>query len=228
MSMKRTRGKRGFAARFRSALGRLLKPHNAFPCVGLVVLGGCLTMIAVPDEPATDKPARAADHSRTELPTIVLDPGHGGRDEGTKWHGVAEKELTLDVAKRTERLLKTAGFETVMTRRSDTFVPLQDRADFGNGHRKSIFVSIHFNSDSTAGGSGIETYFAREKLLPASDWSWIGFFNKGEPVEEDHSESLAGAIQTSLVTRTEAKNRGIHPSNFFVVRRTRCPAVLVE
>src|SRR3954466_10491230 len=154
MRKKRT-PPRSLFGRMRSFFREMLRPGRALPCVGLVVLGGCLTFIITPDEPI----GTTQELEPGEFPLVILDPGHGGRDEGTKWHGVAEKELTLDVAKRTERLLKTAGFETVMTRRSDTFIPLQDRADFGNGHRKSIFVSIHFNSDSTAGGSGIETYF---------------------------------------------------------------------
>jgi N-acetylmuramoyl-L-alanine amidase len=229
MSVKRTRGKRGFAGRVRSALGRLLKPHNAFPCVGLVVLGGCLTMIAVPDEPVTEKAPRTAERSQTGLPTIVIDPGHGGRDEGTKWHGVAEKDMTLDIAGRVETLLKTAGFPTLLTRRDNTYISLEDRVRQANALDDALFVSIHMNSDSSGSAStGVETYYAREKAPPNTEWTWVGFFNKPESVENDTSEVLAGAIQAAITTRTEAKNRGIRSSNYYVVHHTKHPAVLVE
>lgn len=227
MSVKRTRGKRGFAARVRSALGRLFKPHNAFPCVGLVVLGGCLTMIAIPDDPAGDKTTAPAEHNG--LPTIVIDAGHGGRDEGTKWHGVAEKDMTLDIAARVETLLKTAGFPTRLTRRDDTYISLEDRVRQANALDDALFVSIHMNSDNSGSGStGVETYYAREKAPPNTEWTWVGFFNKPESIENDTSEVLAGAIQAAITTRTEAKNRGIRSCNYYVVHHTKHPAVLVE
>ena len=224
MKKKRLPARRGIFAWVKSSLIAMLRPRIALPCVGLVVLGGCLTFIITPDEP--EQPAEEL--APGEFPMVILDPGHGGRDEGTKWHGVTEKDLTLDVATRTERLLKQSGFRTELTRRSDCFVPLPERARLGNSHRNSIFVSIHFNSETTATISGIETHFAREKSVPTPEWSWIGFFNQGQPSVADTSESLAGAIQTSLLLRTEAKNRGIHQNNFYVVHHTRGPAVLVE
>ena len=65
-------------------------------------------------------------------------------------------------------------------------------------------------------------------MPPESAWTWIGFFSKPELPPGDNGEDLAGYIQTSLVTRTDAMNRGIKPRDLFVVRHTRCPAVLVE
>ena len=75
---------------------------------------------------------------------VVLDPGHGGQDSGAMCGGVMEKDLTLDVARRVDRLLDAEGVATLMTRLGDTYVSLADRAAFGNRVRDSIFVSIHF------------------------------------------------------------------------------------
>lgn len=203
------------------------QPRHALPSVGLVVLGGCLTFIITPDDPdATTPPAPP---KRNEFPLVILDPGHGGKDEGTKWRGVAERDLTLDLALRTEKFLKIAGFGTMLTRRDDTYVSLEERTRLANSRRDCVFVSLHFNSDDSGKGSGIETYFPKMKEPLANDWAWVGIFNKTtDRPPTDSSETLAGSIQTSLVTRTEARSRGIHPANFHVIRYTRCPAVLVE
>ncbi len=78
--------------------------------------------------------------------TVVIDPGHGGRDNGAKWGGIAEKDLNLDVARRVEALLKERGIPVVMTRRSDAYVSLDSRAAVANRYKNSLFVSIHFNA----------------------------------------------------------------------------------
>ncbi|HEV7403732.1 MAG TPA: N-acetylmuramoyl-L-alanine amidase [Chthoniobacteraceae bacterium] len=206
--------------------GLILQPRHALPSVGLVVLGGCLTFIITPDDPDAVSPP--APLKRNEFPLVILDPGHGGRDEGTKWRGLAERELTLDLALRVERLLKIAGFRTMLTRHDDTYVSLEERTRLANNQSGALFVSLHFNSDPTGTSSGIETYYAQEKVPIGNDWSWVGIFNKSDPLPPDSSETLAGAIQTALVSRTEAKNRGIHSKNFYVVHHTRCPSVLIE
>ena len=197
--------------------------RNAMPCVGLIVLGGCLTFIVAPDEQPYFENIPAP---RVGFPTIVIDPGHGGNDDGAKGHGLVEKDLTLDVAMRTEALLKQFGFRTVLTRTDDSYVALPERAAIANRIDNAVFVSIHFNH--AYGGTGIETFYATKKIAPESAWTWVGFFNKPAPISEDNGESLAGFIQASMVMRTEANNRGIRGRPLYVVRHTRCPAALVE
>jgi N-acetylmuramoyl-L-alanine amidase len=204
-------------------LCKALQMRNTMPCVGLVVLGGCLTFIVAPDEqPLFESPAVP----RSVFPTVVIDPGHGGRDDGARGNGLVEKELTLDVANRTEALLKQFGFPTVLTRTDDTYVGLPERAAISNRIDNCIFVSIHFNHATS--GTGIETFYASQKVPPESAWTWVGFFNKPQPLTADNGETLAGFIQASMVMRTEATNRGIRGRPLYVVRHTRCPAVLVE
>src|SRR5215475_11136561 len=89
---------------------------------------------------------------------VTLDPGHGGQDSGAMCGGLLEKDLTLDVARRIDRLLDSEGIATLMTRLGDTYVSLADRAAFANRVRNCIFVSIHFNEDNKPVASGVETY----------------------------------------------------------------------
>ncbi len=200
--------------------------EGAIPCVGLVVLGGCLTLIISPDDSST--PLKPSEGGQPGFPTIVIDPGHGGNDDGTKWRGLAEKDLTLDVGMRLDRLLKLAGFPTVMTRTEDVYIPLSDRVNVANQFEDAVFVSVHFNSDRDAASSGVQTHFAKKKELPGPEWNWVGLFAKDRPDTPDTSEELAADVETNLVSRTEARNRGIHANDFYVVHHTRCPAVLVE
>ena len=197
------------------------------PCVGLVVLAGCLTFIVAPDEEPTPE-SRLAAALGGALPTVVIDPGHGGNDEGARGRGLKEKELSLDLALRVEKLLGAFSFPTVLTRREDTYVALSERVAIANKIDNAIFVSIHFNQSGDRNATGVETFYATAKVPSESAWTWIGFFSKPDPVSSDNGEDLAGYIQSALASRTDAANRGIKAREFYVVRHTRCPAVLVE
>jgi N-acetylmuramoyl-L-alanine amidase len=193
-----------------------------------MTLAGCLTFLIAPnDDPGAD--ARIAAALNPGLPMVVLDPGHGGRDQGAAANDLVEKDLTLDVAFRAERLLQTYGFKTLMTRKDDTFVSLTDRAEMANKYERSLFVSLHFNKSESPAATGIETYYASQKVLPLPQWTWAGFFTKPENNEiADTGENFAGYVQAALVSRTEGGNRGIKPKALYVVRHTKVPAILVE
>src|SRR5215203_4318355 len=103
-----------------------MRMKNAMPCVGLVVLAGCLTFIVAPDEgPTLESKLEAVFNP---FPTVVLDPDHGGKDDWARGNGLVEKELSLDVALRVEKILKPFNFPVVVTRRNDTFISLEERA----------------------------------------------------------------------------------------------------
>ena len=138
---------------------------------------------------------------------VVIDPGHGGNDKGSNWYGVYEKNLTLDLSKRVQRLLKKKGIPTTLTRSSDKYVSLDQRAAIANRKTRFIFVSIHFNGHRNTSYTGIETFY-----YPGS--------SKGR--------RLAGKIQHELGTRILTKNRGIKASRLKVLRLTKGPAVLIE
>jgi len=161
---------------------------------------------------------------------VVLDPGHGGQDSGAMCGGVMEKDLTLDVARRIDRLLDADGIATLMTRLGDTYVSLADRAAFGNRVRDSIFVSIHFNEDNKPVASGVETYYAAHQIASASALaSWLPFLAR-LPSEspKPESQTLASFIQEALVVRTRSVDRGTQIKQFFVIANVSSPAVLIE
>lgn len=138
--------------------------------------------------------------------TVVIDAGHGGFDRGgVPGQRVAEKTVALDVAQRLERALDRQGYHTIMTRDQDVFVPLPQRVAIANSYRNAIFVCIHFNAASRRGANGIETYYYSSESAP-----------------------LAASIHRNLVARTPTENRGVRRRGYYVLRKTRIPAVLVE
>src|ERR1700730_13793616 len=161
---------------------------------------------------------------------VVLDPGHGGQDSGAMCGNVLEKDLTLDVARRVERLLQAQGLATLMTRVGDGYVSLAARAALTNRARDCVFVSIHFNEGNKPVSSGVETYYAMHQTttgLPIV--SWLPFLQRvSSDSPNPESQTLAGLIQDSLVVRTQAPNRGTKAEQFFVIANVRHPAVLVE
>src|SRR5213596_3400862 len=186
----------------------------------------------------TSKPAPTARPRAAQQPSpspkpfavVVLDPGHGGQDSGAMCGGVLEKDLTLDVARRIDRLLNSEGIATLMTRVGDTYVSLGDRAAFANRARKSIFVSIHFNEDNKPVASGVETYYAAHQITAGSFLaSWLPFLWR--PLSDSpnpESQNLAGLIQEALVARTRSIDRGTQGRQFFVIATVTSPAVLIE
>jgi len=144
--------------------------------------------------------------------------------------GVLEKDLTLNVAHRVDRLLEAEGIATVMTRLGDSYVSLAERAAFANRVSDCIFVSIHFNKDNRPVSTGVETYYAAHQITPGSFMtSWLPFLWRALSESPNlESQSLAGFIQEALVARTQALDRGIKAKQFFVIANVTSPAVLVE
>jgi N-acetylmuramoyl-L-alanine amidase len=147
----------------------------------------------------------AKDTVRT-FTTVVVDAGHGGKDNGAfRRYGGAEKVATLDVARRLERKLRESQLRTVMTRSSDEFISLDERVRIENGQKNSIFVSIHFNDSRRRGIHGFETYY-----------------------HSANSREIAQRIQSKLMTIPHSVNRGVKVANFRVLRLAEYPSVLVE
>ena len=173
--------------------------------------------------------AKSSDESKP-FAVVVLDPGHGGQDSGAMCGGVLEKDLTLDVARRVDRLLNSEGIATLMTRVGDTYVSLADRAAFANRVRKCIFVSIHFNEDNKPVASGVETYYAAHQITAGSFLaSWLPFLWR--PLSDSpnlESQNLAALVQEALVARTRSVDRGTQARQFFVIANVTSPAILIE
>ena len=173
---------------------RLLR--RVFPWILTGLLAGCAT---APTGVVTKNTSKT-------FTTVVIDAGHGGKDNGAyRRYGPPEKVVALDVAKRLNRKLHESQINTVMTRSSDVFIPLDERVAIENRQKNTIFVSIHFNDAHRRGIHGFETYYR--------------FSNATE---------LARRIQGKLLTIPHSVNRGVHMADFRVLRLAIYPAVLVE
>jgi N-acetylmuramoyl-L-alanine amidase len=185
-----------------------------------------------------------------KLGRVVLDPGHGGHDEGTRGPtGLTEKEVVLDIAQRLGALLEQRlNTEVVYTRQDDTFIPLEERTAIANEHKADLFLSIHANSSPIKGVSGVESYYlnlttsktaldvaARENATAQSSIFDLQQVLQKIAVKDkiDESREFATRIQTSLFavsakSNPAAKNRGVKRAPFVVLIGASMPSVLAE
>ncbi len=162
--------------------------------------------------------------------TVVLDPGHGGHDNGATSIFGNEKTYTLDVALRARDLLQAAGFKVCMTRSDDTFIPLEERTRIANQYTNALFISIHFNSGGSD-ASGLETYTLAPRGVPsmAADGPSLSDFQPcAGNVCDAENMALATATHAALVYKSQMFDRGIKRARFVVIRDIQIPGVLVE
>jgi N-acetylmuramoyl-L-alanine amidase len=166
--------------------------------------------------------------------TIVIDPGHGGRDTGaTSASGLREKDLTLDLAQRLGSLLEQRlGAHVIYTRATDDFISLERRVAIANESRADFLISIHGNSSSFQSVRGVETYYfqnSQEALLQATDTT--------HQVKQDQNaadaRSFAADVHSALLhglndDKQSTRNRGLKTAPFVVLREAHMPAVLAE
>ncbi len=191
-----------------------------------------------------------ADMSVSRIRTIVVDPGHGGKDPGAAGTtGTKEKNVVLDIAKRLRVLLEEAGFKVIMTRTRDEFVSLAERTVIASRPDVDLFVSIHANSNPSARTRGVEVYYVKtadqqdlnedqrrmnEKAFAKNlnmEYSPLLTGIVAQMMYEHktcESRKLAEEMARGVSRDVSAPNRGARACRFFVVRNTIIPAVLVE
>jgi len=149
-------------------------------------------------------------------PKIVIDAGHGGKDHGALSKSTPvyqEKALNLTTALLLNSFLQKMGYQTILTRGEDFFVPLDLRAAIANSNNAALFVSVHYNSAPSTKAEGVEVYY----------------YNSDDNKERtDASKALAGEVLDRIVESTECKSRGVKHGNFAVIRETTMPAILIE
>lgn len=186
---------------------------------------------------------------RLEVRSIVLDPGHGGADPGATAAGIAEKDVTLDVARRLRDLLVAREISVSLTRESDATLSLKDRVAFANAKKSDLFVSIHVNSlPSVKEKRGVETYFLGTTTDPhvaelagdenrSSGYTMADFRRLLEGVLADsrqgESRKFAESVQGGLVTSLRPvvprlQDRGVRSAPFVVLIATEMPGILAE
>lgn len=196
-----------------------------------------------PGTKATPQPLRA----------IVLDPGHGGHDSGAVGAtGLMEKDLVLDVTRRVKRMVEAElGVRVLLTRDSDTFVPLRDRASFANRERADLFVSIHANAHRQSWTEGVETFFLSGEASDGEARQFAALENSAVQLEKTaargdvdpvkailwdlaqsefqvESSRLAEIVQETMSRSLRIPNRGVKQAGFYVLGGAAMPAILIE
>jgi N-acetylmuramoyl-L-alanine amidase len=214
----------------------------------------------LPDRPAIGSPPAPATANRDGsfslsrqlglgIARIVIDPGHGGQDPGAKSRGLTEAALVLDIALRLEKLLlKERGVEVVLTRRTDTYIPLEERTALANRAEADLFLSIHLNASRSTVARGIETYVlnfatdseaeaiaARENAGSSGQMRQLPDIVRAIALNNkiDESRDFASIVQSSLYERVRridrgARNLGVKQAPFMVLIGATMPSVLAE
>lgn len=178
-----------------------------------------------------DPVLRPAKIAGSPVRTVVIDAGHGGADSGARGPLGQEKDFTLDVALRSRDLFTRAGFNVRMTRSSDVYVPLENRALFASFQPEAVFLSIHFNFGMGPTAEGVETYCLAPRGVPSTNDSGLTFADFQDctgNVRDPENIALATAIHASLITRLVVPDRGVKRARFVVLRNNAIPGVLIE
>ena len=183
--------------------------------------------------------------------TIIIDPGHGGKDPGAVgYRGTKEKDIVLDVSKRLARKIeRNSKTKVILTREEDIFLRLQDRTKFANANEGDLFISIHTNAAEDRRASGFETFLigpnkneaavrvaARENAaLELEGFSGKKLTNEdlikatiAQSAFAAKSEEFASLVQNEIRKRVQSKDRGVKQAGFYVLMGASMPNVLIE
>lgn len=242
-------------------------PERSRPAAPAEVAKSAPVEVARPAPPPaaaeTRKPAPAAERNRqvASLPPasarsavpairkIVLDPGHGGRDPGAIGvDGVAEKDIVLRVARKlAAKLQKDMGIQVILTRKDDSYVPLENRTAIANAEDADLFISLHMNAATTPDARGLETYYldnttdeasirlaSRENGTPRGKISDLQFIlsdmTQNSKLEDSISlaHNLQGSVVNAMSKKMDVRDLGVKKALFYVLVGARMPSVLVE
>ncbi len=183
--------------------------------------------------------------------TIIIDPGHGGKDPGAVgYRGTKEKDIVLDVSKRlAKKIERNSKTKVILTREEDIFLRLQDRTKFANANEGDLFISIHTNAAEDRRASGFETFLigpnkneaavrvaARENAaLELEGFSGKKLTNEdlikatiAQSAFAAKSEEFASLVQNEIRKRVQSKDRGVKQAGFYVLMGASMPNVLIE
>ena len=183
--------------------------------------------------------------------TIIIDPGHGGKDPGAVgYRGTKEKDIVLDVSKRLARKIeRNSKTKVILTREEDIFLRLQDRTKFANANEGDLFISIHTNAAEDRRASGFETFLigpnkneaavrvaARENAaLELEGFSGKKLTNEdlikatiAQSAFAAKSEEFASLVHNEIIKRVQSKDRGLKQAGFYVLMGASMPNVLIE
>ncbi len=185
----------------RQSIALALTANRSLPPVVFPTDG---TVIPVPPTQPGGLPGRITPIGRA---TVVIDPGHGGRDPGAVGRGnIYEKEIVLDISRQVAAILAQNGVSAILTRNRDEEIDLEPRVAIAERANATLFVSIHANAISLdrPDVNGLETYYFESGL------------------------GLANAIHANVLRSASIEDRRVRKARFFLLRKTSMPSVLVE
>ena len=194
------------------------------------VLRGALVYLDEKDfQLVVDPVIRNAPLWKHPVKTILIDPGHGGKDQGAPGvAGLLEKNVTLSIAHKLALKLRQRGFRVFMTRINDRQLTLQQRVDMCGKLRPDLFISVHCNAVGKKTTRGIETYAVTPQgAASTSDAKPVTTASAGNSFNRNNYR-LAYEVQKNLLAFTRAEDRGVRHARFFVIRHAVCPAILIE
>jgi N-acetylmuramoyl-L-alanine amidase len=204
----------------------------------------------------TYTPVFCQNHLKKQITTIVIDPGHGGKDPGTLGKHIYEREVVLNISLKVGNYIKKymPDVKVIYTRSTDIYIPLDERAEIANKNQADLFISIHANS-SNSWAKGTETFtmgysksegnleVARKEnsviLLeedytkkyqgydPNSAESYI-IFSLVQNTFLQQSQNFAGLLENQFVQKAQRASRGVKQAGFLVLWKTTMPSVLIE
>jgi N-acetylmuramoyl-L-alanine amidase len=196
-------------------------------------------------------------HGRFKPYTVVIDPGHGGHDPGTRGERVLEKDIALKISLKLGEYIEKniPGVKVIFTRKDDRYVALDERAIIANKNKADLFICIHANAITNAKAYGTETYVMglskddsnfevakRENSVilrdenyeqryegfdPASPESYI-LFSLAQSAYQESSLKFAQKVENEFKTKAGRVSRGVRQAGFWVLWRTAMPSVLIE
>ena len=197
-----------------------------------------------------------ADPASYQIRTVVIDPGHGGHDPGCSGHSTREKHVVLSIGKLLATAMKEQfpNLNVIMTRSTDVFVPLHERASLATNNKADLFISIHCNAFPNASARGTETYVLglhatnenlevakreNESILLEDNYQENYGYEPNSPEAHimfsmfqnaflEQSISFAEKVQGHAQNHTGLKDRGVKQAGFLVLRHATMPSVLVE
>jgi N-acetylmuramoyl-L-alanine amidase len=205
--------------------------------------------VIVPEIKPKPKPPQKAS---AKIRTIVIDPGHGGKDPGAiGQYGTKEKDVNLSIAFKLAQILhEKTNLQVILTRKEDEFIPLAERTQIANLKKADLFASIHCNSGLDKDAKGFEIYFLSERATDMEAEAVANIENSVIDLEDksavtdklkailwsltlnefvnDSSELCSFVVGRVNEMDVDLVNRGVKQAGFYVLRGTKMPAVLVE
>ncbi len=194
------------------------------PWLGIVMLAWALIFLSKLSPPGL--PGTAVKRLlKGDFSAVVIDPGHGGTDDGASGNNLKEKDLTLDLGHKLAAQLRKSGVRAVLTRVVDQYVSLSDRISLANAVPNPIFVSLHVNYADSPVVHGLEIYRAASKNFAGQ--IRVSFSDTEERLDQAEDQ-LMHCLAQSIGTDPAIFYRGPKQANFYVTRNLLCPAILIE